>query len=441
MSIGAIERPTPQPLVPLSGPDGGQPVDRVETGSRAAVPANGGLPPAPQVDGGMAATMGLSPPIIPPADLALVLQELQHKNQQTQLKCSLEEVNNVKKEQAGEAAQRMQQINEYFDKLAQSKQENFWQKLFGWIAAAVLTIAGAILTAAGGAGGPLLAAGVTMLATMTLQQTGAMNDMIKGLAQSIAKTFGCSAQTAQIVATVLVGAAVAVGAIAGTVAGGPAVGAAMFAQFSSLLFTPDNLEAMGMSKDDAQKWSLGLTIGMMVAGLGAGLASLVKSGISLASELGSKVASEILDNGFLTTLLSRVGGQAASLAGEDLGAEATEMTNVADAAGEAGDAAEKAANVIQKFAKQIEIAARAGSGASNIAGGGFAIGSGVSRRDADRAQADEKDTEAVLLKLQQMFDDDADRMKKVVQAMQETTSIVMNILSGVHTSEKKILTA
>jgi hypothetical protein len=395
----------------------------------------------------MAATMGLSPPILPPADLALVLQALQHKNQQTQLKCSLEEVNNVKKEQAGEAAQRMQQINEYFDKLAQSKQENFWQKLFGWIAAAVLTIAGAILTAAGGAGGPLLAAGVTMLATMTLQQTGAMNDMIKGLAQSIAKTFGCSAQTAQIVATALMGAAVTVGAIVGTAAGGPAVGAAMFAQFSSLLFTPDNLEAMGMSKDDAQKWSLGLTIGTMVVGVGAGVASLVKSGISLSAELGSNLASDILKNGVLSTLLSRVGGEAASLAGEDLGSDAIEMTDFAGEAAKDGGAtaeqavakAEKAANVIQKYAKQIEIAARVGSGATNIAGGGFAIGSAESSRDAERAQADEKDTEAVLLKLQQMFDDDADRMKKVIQAMQDTASIVTDILSGIHTSKEKIL--
>jgi hypothetical protein len=433
------------------------------------------------VGGGVAASMGLSLPALSPADLSIVMLELQHKTQQTQLKCSLEEVNNVKIAQGAEAKQRMQQINDYFDNLAQSKQQNEVAKIFGWIAAAILTVVGAVLSLAGGAGGPLMAAGVTMMATMTLQQTGALNDMVKGLAQSIAQTFGCSAQTAQIVATALIGAAVAVGAIAGTVAGGPAVGAAMFAQFSSLLFTPENLEAMGVSKDDAQKWSLGLTIGMMVAGLGAGLASLVKSGVSLAAELGSKVASEILDKGFLTTLLSRIGGQAASLAGEDLGAEAIEMTNFAEAAGEggetaeeAGGAAEKEANVFQKFAQkiksaaqkaadalpdeiktaargaaegireyatQIEFAARAVSGASNITAGGYAIGSAVHRQAADLAQADEKDTEAVLLKLQQMFDDAADKMKKVIQAMQESASIVMDILSGIHTANQKILTA
>jgi hypothetical protein len=217
----------------------------------------------------------------------------------------------------------------------------------------------------------------------------------------------------------------------------------MFAQFSSLLFTPQNLEAMGMSKDDAQKASLGLTIGMMVVGAGAGLAGLAKSGLSFASELGS----DILKNGFLTTLLSRVGGQAASLAGEDLGGEAIEMTDFAGEAAKDGgataeqavDKAEKAANAIQKFAKQIEIAARVGSGASNIAAGGLGIASAESTRDAEKAQADEKDTEAMLLKLQQVFDDDADQMKKVIQAMQDTASIVMDILSGVRTTDERIL--
>jgi hypothetical protein len=146
-------------------------------------------------------------------------------------------------------------------------------------------------------------------------------------------------------------------------------------------------------------------------------------------------------------MLSRIGGQAASLAGEDLGADAIEMTDFAGEPAEEGGAtaeeaaakAEKAANVIQKYARQIEIAAHAGSGASNIAAGGLAIDSAVDRRDADRAQADMKDTEALLLKLQQMFDDDADRIKKVVKAMQETTSIVMDMLSGIHTADERIL--
>jgi len=200
---------------------------------------------------------------------------------------------------------------------------------------------------------------------------------------------------------------------------------------------------MGMSKDDAQKWSLGLTIGLMVAGVGAGVAGAVKSGASFLAKLGS----DILKDGFLTTLLSRIGGQAASLAGEDLGANATEMTNFAGEAAEDGGAtadqadanAQKAANVIEKFAKKIEIAAKVGSGASNIAAGGLAIDSAESRRDAQRAQADEKDTEAVLLKLQQIFSDDADQMKKVIQSMQESASIVTDILSGFHTTDQRIL--
>ena len=39
----------------------------------------------------------------------------------------------------------------------------------------------------------------------------------------------------------------------------------------------------------------------------------------------------------------------------------------------------------------------------------------------------------------EMFDDDADHIKKIVQAMQETTSIVMDILSGIHATDQKIL--
>jgi hypothetical protein len=441
MSVGGIEGSTPQQLQRLSGPNDGQPVDRAETGHRAGVLAADVLSPVTDAGPRVAAMMGLPEPTLSPADLSIVMMELQHKTQQAQLNCSMEEVNNTKKEQAAEATQRMQQITTFFDKLNQSEHQSVWQKVLGWFAAAVLTIAGAVLSLACGTGGPLLAAGIAMMTTMALQQTGALNDMIKGLAQSIAQTFGCSAQTAQIVATAIIGAAVAVVAAIGTAAGGPAVGAAMFAQFSSMLFTPDNLEAMGMSKDDAQKWSLGLTIGMMVVGVGAGLASLVKSGLAFAGKLGS----EILENGFLTTLLSRIGGKAASLAGEDLGAEASNIAGKAAQDGGAAasdvDKAEEAANAIERFAKKIEIAARVGSAASNIAGGSLAIDSAKDRRDADRAQADMKDMEAVLLKLQQLFDDNADRMKKVAEAMQETTSIVMDILSGIHSTEQKILTA
>src|SRR5262249_49112408 len=163
------------------------------------------------------------------------------------------------------------------------------------------------------------------------------------------------------------------------------------------LVSSDNLKAMGVNPDDAQKWSLGLSIGMMVAGAGAGLAGVVKSGVTAISELGSQV----LKGGFLTTLLAKVGGQAAAAAGEGLGAEGgggedlgAEGSQVADVSGQAAeeggttseqalDKTEDAANHIQRYAKRIEIAARVGSGATNVTAGGLAIDSGVDRRDAD----------------------------------------------------------
>lgn len=421
-----IDRLKPQTLPTLDGPDQGQAVQHAgaAAGTRVRSLGEDAPPPPPADHGGVsAASMGLPMPTLPAADLSVILLEVQHKTQQAQLNCSMEEVNNIKKEQAADAAQRMQQINQFFDKLEQSQHESIWQKIFGWIAAAFMMIAGAVLMAAGGSGAPLLAAGVAMAATMALQQTGALNSLIKDMAQGIAKTFGCSPQTAQIVATVLVGAAVAAVAIAGSAVGGPAVGAAIFSQFSSLLFTPDNLEAMGMKPEDAQKWSLGLTIGLMVTGLAAGIGGIVKSAASTASE----VTSDLLEEGGLANTLSKAAGKAVDLL----------KSALPDAFVEAG---EDAAETVSNYSKQIETAARVGAAASKIGGGAAGIASAVDQRDADRAEADAKDTAALMMKLQQMFDDDADRIKKVVQAMQETTSIVMDILSGVNASEQKILT-
>lgn len=367
---------------------------QVKTGGVSTdTPAGQTAQPSGSLSAGM---MGLAAPKISGADLMSMMQSLQAKVQDTRLRTSSEDVKNIQQQKAAVAKERIAKLNENIKKIQEAKTTSKIGQLFGWIAAIATTVAGVALLAAGGAGAGLIVAGAAMMATMALQQTGLMDNIVGGIAQ-LCQDMGMDRQAAQIVATAVVGAAIIAVAVAAGAAGGPAAAVGVGSQFLSTLFSPDNLEKMGVSHDAAPWVSMGVSIGLALVSIGSA-AGAVKSGANAAGKLGelsSKIAAKITE----------------------VGAEG--------------------------FAKGARITGLVATGVTALAtgtGGVTTIATSVNTEQAEEQRADAKELQKDLLKLQQMFQDEEDRIKKIMQAMQESTNVVMSVLNQQDTTNKRITT-
>jgi hypothetical protein len=346
---------------------------------------------------GNAGKLGLPEPQIKlsSGDLIRMLNEMRFKTDQSNLKTASEDVQNIKKNKEDASKERLRKIQEQLKKMEKAKKAGVFGKIFGWIAAAFMIVAGALLTLAGGSGTALIIGGVAMMAVMALAQTGLMEKMLEGMA----KLFG-GGEAGRIIATILVGAAIIAGAcVAGAVAG-PAVGVMLAAQFGSLLVSPENLQKMGV-KDDVAPWlSLGLNIGLVLTSMGAGIGSALKK----SAEVPSKIA------------------QLATKAAQKIAT--VTKTSV--------EQVQKASALMGYFSVGIQAGATVGGGVSNISAADAA-------KDAARTEAEVKEFEKFLLKLQQMFQDEADRIEEIIRRMEESTAIVMDVLKQEDATIKQVL--
>lgn len=346
--------------------------------------------------------LGLPSPKMSPADLMLILESLRSKTEQTSLKTSKEDVQNIMELKKNEAAERLNKLDEQIESTEKSKKSGEIGKIFSWIAAAAMTVAGAVLLATGvgtAAGVALLAGGIAMLTVLALQESGGMEKMMDGLTKSIMSTFGMSEEDARIFATCVVGVAIAAVAVVGTIFGGPAVGITIGAQLATLLFTPENLQKMGVPEDKAGWVSLGVSLGLAVAGLAAGVGSAVRG----AAQTGTTVAAKVAD------VSSR--------------AIAKAIEKIPQFAG-------RGVELMTKIGAVMGYTAQAIGGAAAIGQGGATIANGIHTRDAKLAEASVKELEKELLKLQQMFQDEGDRIKELMQKIQEGVSIVVNVFKA-----------
>lgn len=347
-----------------------------------------------------AAALGLNLPAqMSNDDLIVLMQTLKSKVEDSQLKTSSIDIQNQKEMKKAAADERIDQLMEAIKKGDEGKKSGEIGKIFGWIAAAAMVIAGAVLLATGvgtAAGVGLLVGGVAMLATMTLQETGGMEKMLDGMTKGLMSTFGMSEKDARIFATAIVAVAVIAVAVAAGVAGGPAVGVMVGAQFMSMLFTPDNLEKMGVDKDKAPWASMGISIALALTSLSVGV------GTTVAASKGVEIA------GKLTPKLAEYGAKFAG--------------TIAEKAGTSVQQVQKMAQVISYVTQGIQ-AGVAGAGA------GVGIKGAIANRDAGEAEAKSKEIEADLLKLQQMLQDETDRIDEIIKRLQEGNSIVMDVLN------------
>ncbi len=327
--------------------------------------------------------LGLPPADISADTLMMVMQELRTKMDNLQLSTASENVAVIKEQKKSQADERINQIKDKFDQMKKAEKSGLAGKIFGWIAAVAMVIAGAALLIAGGAGAALLVGGIAMLAVMTLQETGGMEKMINGMAKGL-EALGMDAQAAQIMATVITAVIIAGVAIAGGAAAGPAVGVALAAQFGALLFSPDNLTKMGVPEDKAGWVAMGIGIGLALTALGVGIGSAVKGTVEAGTKL-TEMAAKIAQN-----------------------------------------FSQKSLDMI-KFAAYIALGLQ---GAATVGSGASSITAGVYNKQASDTEAKTKELEALLAKLQQMFQDESERIEEIMKRIQEGVGIVMDVLAG-----------
>jgi len=156
------------------------------------------------------------------ADLEKLLLYLQLDNLEQQAAEAKKRIEAQKDTLQSQHTERLEKLKESLDKMDEAAKASLFSKIFGWIMAAVaVVVAVAACVATGGlALGPVLAA-VIAVGAMVLNETGAMADIVKGLA-GLLEDMGMSKEAAQVVAQV----AIAVAILAATLAcGGAGAGA------------------------------------------------------------------------------------------------------------------------------------------------------------------------------------------------------------------------
>lgn len=366
----------------------------------------------PNVNNTLSEALGLPQPTasFSQDQLVILMQALKAKNDDNQLKGSSQDVQIAKLQKQSAANERLDQLKEMADKGSKAAKDGVLGKVFGWIAAAAMVIAGAVLLATGvgaAAGVALLAGGVMMMATMALQETGGMDKMMNGLSAGLTKMFEAfgmppdqAEKAGRITATVIVGTAIIAAAVAASVFAGPGVGAMMVASFLPLVLSPDNLEKMGMDKDKAQWASFGISIGLSLAAAGVGIGASVTGA---AGRLGTQIAEMSAQSG-------------AKLAGT-FGMTTEQLQNFG--------------RIAAGITEGIQATAMVGGGAATIDGA-------VNTKEAADAQAKAKELQADLLKLQQLMQDESDRIDEIIKRLQEVANVVMDVLNQTDTTNKRI---
>jgi hypothetical protein len=369
------------------------------------------------------------------------------------------DVQRIKADQKTKSAERMDKLNEQCDKMNESKKGGLVGEIFGWIAAAAMTIAGAIMVATGvgaAAGVALLAAGITMLVTQALtspslgQAFGFEGNLMNAMSDAIVNSMVDNglidpedAEKAKMIVQAIVTAIVTVAAaVAGCVAGGPALGISLAASSMSMFFTPENLEAMGMSKEDAGWAAMGISIGLAVVGvISGGVAAKFPGG--LAKDIGqaaAKAATTAID---IADDATKLGSTLANVA-DDV---AKTGTDVAKTAADAADAAADAAAVADKItAATRTVLAKLSSGIAMVISALSTIGQGAATGvttdltyKAKQLEADAEEMKGQLAMIAALMARKGEDLEDILKRIQENASAVMQVINGTSDTAKSVI--
>ena len=175
-------------------------------------------------------------PVAKEADLEKLLMYLQLENTEEQAKLAQDRIESQKDSLANQHKERLEKIKETMNKMDEAARASIFSKIFGWLMAAVaVVVAVAACVATGGlALGPVIGA-VLAVGCMVMNETGAMEKLVKGLADAL-EAMGMDKKAAQIVAQVVIAVAILAatlacgGAGAGSAVGNSSAAAAQLAQ-------------------------------------------------------------------------------------------------------------------------------------------------------------------------------------------------------------------
>ena len=342
-------------------------------------------------------------------DLLLALQRLQSLTQQANLKTSTEGVYATREELAQAAAERLEKLEEQLKKIAESKKSGLIGKIFGWIAVALSAIIGAALIATGvgaKAGVALLIVAVATATVLAIEESVGFDKIIEGLA-SVFTSLGLDEQAARIVATVILGAA----AIAASVAVGalnPAGGVALAGVLLGPLLSGENLAELGIPEEVAGWLSLGIQLALAVTAIAVGIGSGIANAASSTSNAATSATSAT--------------GQTASTIGQTVAEGGKLVSHV-----------KTVANGIYLTGQIAQAGAQIGAASANIA-------ASAQRYEASLAEADAAEFLASLFALQQAFEQQTERISDIQQQIEESNSIITNLLASLNQIKSRIAT-
>lgn len=344
---------------------------------------------APSSDDGVINSRGL-PALSPPnkefsaSDMADLLRALQTISQNAQLKTAKENIESNKIEQQKNNEKQMDKINEWVQKCKEAQKSGLFGKIFGWVGAILALVAAVALTVAtAGTAGPVmmavagiaLASAISMVATQISAELGgpeiSISSVISMVVGKMLEAFGIESELAEKIANIV-------------------AGAGMMLCPATLLVDPAALGKMAGAIAS-------------VAGASPETAGYIAMGVGLAATLTAGI--------ILTVATAGAGG--ASTAG-----------NVASKIGPA------TARNLKGAAQIASGAASVAKGAGNIADGAENIKTAEAQKNAEKALAAKKELEALMARLQASMEEDREKLKEILMAMDESMRMVTQIIGA-----------
>ena len=140
------------------------------------------------------------------ADLTKLMAYLQLDNQERQTQMAKDRIDMQKSGLDTEQKDRMKQIDESIKKMEKAEKAAKLSRIFGWIGAALAIAAAVALTIVTGglAAGFAIAGAVLAVTSLVLNETGAMDKMIEGLADHLQEKYGWDRNKAMLAASLII---------------------------------------------------------------------------------------------------------------------------------------------------------------------------------------------------------------------------------------------
>ena len=202
------------------------------------------------------------------ANLEKLIAYLQMDNEERQTAMAKDRIEIQKDTLDAERKTRSEKIDKSLKDMDKAAKSRLASKIFGWLMTAVAVIAAVVscVATAGFAVGPVVGAGIA-IACQVLNETGTMDKIIENIAKGLEK-LGCSKETAQILAQVLITVAIMAISIGSTLSAG---GTTLF-KGSLKTF----VDALKLSQEALDKARVAVAVAAGVIGVG----SITAGGVS-----------------------------------------------------------------------------------------------------------------------------------------------------------------